>query len=257
MYVCQSFSCLCSLHDGTYTTHVPYCIMRCISCVSFLLHTSRYSNTSTVLSVVLYESSLLSTSTSTLIPLQFNAPASSSIPLKVPLNAKATMPGASSPTPPSKPPTYSPPIKTHGTDDLPTFLPRAARMRLPSLHGSSRRMILTLALVVSNASTAFLQDGDDSHVNMTVEKFRVRVFVLDLFKQINQYFNDISPRHHGIIRVDYHIPQVTYHREPKQWPHQSLPPQLSHHTPLQSHRPKPVCPPNPLHWILERCGILF
>lgn len=204
MYVCQSFSCLCSLHDGTCTTHVRYCIIRCISCVSFLLHTSRYSNTSTVLSVVLYESSLLSTSTSTLIPLQFNAPASSSIPLKVPLNAKATMPGASSPTPPSKPPTYSPPIKTHGTDDLPTFLPRAARMRLPSLHGSSRRMILTLALVVSNASTAFLQDGDDSHVNMTVDKFHVRVFVLDLFKQI------ITTSRYHTCRLSYttsYVPQ--------------------------------------------------
>mmetsp|Transcript_28440 Transcript_28440/g.66734 ORF Transcript_28440/g.66734 Transcript_28440/m.66734 type:complete len:193 (+) Transcript_28440:919-1497(+) len=98
----------------------------------------------------------------------FMAPASPSMSLSFPLNAKSTIPGATSESmPPSKPPMYSPPTNTNGTEVRPTFLPKTARIGFPSSHGSSRRTILTSAPIVSNASTAFLHDGEFSQVYMT------------------------------------------------------------------------------------------
>ena len=64
---------------------------------------------------------------------------------------------------------YFPLMNTKGTDVRPTLFPSAARIGFPSDHGSSRRTILTLAFKVSKASTAFLQEGEDSHVNITLD----------------------------------------------------------------------------------------
>mmetsp|Transcript_21187 Transcript_21187/g.32198 ORF Transcript_21187/g.32198 Transcript_21187/m.32198 type:complete len:207 (+) Transcript_21187:426-1046(+) len=108
------------------------------------------------------------------------APASESLDLRVPLKAILTIPLASSlpSKPPSKPPTYSPLMKTKGTEVRPTIFPSWARIGLPSAHGSSRRTILTSAPMVSNASTAFLQEGELSHVNIThgAETFSSLIF---------------------------------------------------------------------------------
>mmetsp|Transcript_13647 Transcript_13647/g.32004 ORF Transcript_13647/g.32004 Transcript_13647/m.32004 type:complete len:658 (-) Transcript_13647:41-2014(-) len=62
---------------------------------------------------------------------------------------------------------YSPPTNTKGTDVLPTFRPSVARTGFPSSQGSSSRTILGIAPMVSKASTAFLQEGEFSHVYMT------------------------------------------------------------------------------------------
>ena len=53
----------------------------------------------------------------------------------LPWKARGTRPGAASEGPSSHPPIYTPLIKIAGTDVRPTFLPRADRIGLPSLHG--------------------------------------------------------------------------------------------------------------------------
>mmetsp|Transcript_20389 Transcript_20389/g.43711 ORF Transcript_20389/g.43711 Transcript_20389/m.43711 type:complete len:83 (+) Transcript_20389:200-448(+) len=71
-----------------------------------------------------------------------SAPTSFNLSLRVPLNAISKIPGLPSPTPPSNPPTYCPPIKIHGTDERPTIFPSSARIGFPSDHGSSSLTVL-------------------------------------------------------------------------------------------------------------------